>query len=252
MQQTSALADAVDRSFADSFRRLANRPHGVSARFGSVEVAATGLPIPFFNPIFLLQPLRADVDLARAVSLLRGAGLPFVVHLREDLDDPPRRAAEALGLHQSGRMPGMALSLPAAVPPPMPEVEVRRVADEVGYRDFIQVGGQGFELPLALVEELLPAALFGEAAVRAYVAYVGHEAVATSVGIQLDDVVGIYNVATLAARRGRGYGTAVTWHAIAQADPGTTVAALQSSEMGLGVYERMGFRTVVEYLEYRP
>lgn len=251
VQQTSALADAVDRSFADSFRRLADREHGISARFGNVEVAATGLSIPFFNPIFVLQPLETDDDLAHAVAAVRQGALPFVVHVREDLGDGSR-AAEALQLRQTGRVPGMALSLPISLQPPMADLDLRRVVDETGYADFIRVGGQGFELPIELLEELLPAALFNDPAIRAYVAYVDQEAVATSVGIQLEGVLGIFNVATHPTGRRAGYGTAITWHAIANADPGTEAAVLQSSEMGLGVYERMGFRTVVEYLEFEP
>lgn len=51
---TQALGDAVDASFVDAFRRLAQRDRGFVARFGSVEVVATGLPVGSFNPIFAL------------------------------------------------------------------------------------------------------------------------------------------------------------------------------------------------------
>jgi GNAT superfamily N-acetyltransferase len=250
MQQASALADAVDRSFVDAWQRLADREHGVRASFGSVEVAATGLPVSFFNPIFVRRPLERSGDLGEAVSALRGAGLPFVVHMRRDLGDTVRTAAEALHLRQVGVLPGMALRLPVEIPSPLPELEIERVVDAASYEAFIGVGAEGFEMPAELVADVLPAGLFRDDGVRGYVATVDREAVATSVAIQLDRALGIFNVATRPARRRAGFGTAVSWHAIEHADPGTSAALLQSTEMGRGVYERMGFRTVVEYVEY--
>ena len=41
----------------------------------------------------------------------------------------------------------------------------------------------------------------------------------------------------------------MTWAAIADAAPGVEVAILQASALGRPIYERMGFRTVVEYEE---
>jgi len=251
MQETSALAHAVDRSFVDAWRRLANREHGVRARFGSVEVAATGLPVSFFNPIFVLRRPERDDDLSEAVSVLRSAGLPFVVHIRRDLGATVLTAAEALQLRQVGVLPGMALSLPVDIPT-LPDLEIGRVGDPASYEAFIAVGAEGFEMPAELVADIMPATLFDEDAVRAYVASADGHAVATSVGIQIERALGIFNVATRPASRGAGFGTAVSWHAIEHADPGTSMAVLQSSEMGLGLYERMGFRTVVEYLEFEP
>jgi GNAT superfamily N-acetyltransferase len=68
-------------------------------------------------------------------------------------------------------------------------------------------------------------------------------------GFRTDEVVGIHNVATIESARGRGYGTAMTWATIADAEPGVRVAVLKASALGRPVYERMGFRAVVEYEE---
>lgn len=58
-------------------------------------------------------------------------------------------------------------------------------------------------------------------------------------------VAGIYNVATPESFRRRGFGDAATRAAVHEGGRrGCAVATLQSSEMGYGVYERMGFRTV--------
>jgi hypothetical protein len=58
--------------------------------------------------------------------------------------------------------------------------------------------------------------------------------------------VGIYGVATPPDARGRGYGEAMTWAAtLCRPD---LPATLQASPMGRPVYDRMGYRTVAEFL----
>jgi len=60
-----------------------------------------------------------------------------------------------------------------------------------------------------------------------------------------DGFVGVYAVATTPSARGRGYGEALTWAAVAS-EPNLP-ATLQASEMGRPIYERMGFRTMASF-----
>ncbi len=61
-------------------------------------------------------------------------------------------------------------------------------------------------------------------------------------------VLGIFNVATVPAARGRGVGRAVTLAALRDgAGAGCRMAVLQASEMGHPVYERLGFRDFAAY-----
>ena len=56
---------------------------------------------------------------------------------------------------------------------------------------------------------------------------------------------GVFNIATVPAYRGRGYGRAVTSRIVADGVArGADLAYLQSSEDGYPLYESMGFRTV--------
>jgi len=67
----------------------------------------------------------------------------------------------------------------------------------------------------------------------------------------VDDVVGIYNVATAVEARRRGAGAAVTAAAMADARArGARWAILESSEMGRSVSERLGFRQVCEVVTF--
>lgn len=252
MLDDRALGEAVDASFVDAFRRLADRDGGIIARFGSIEVAAMGLPVGFFNPIFALEPPLTRSDLAAALAAVREAGLPCVVHVRSDRNDASGGVAQEVGLTQTGVLPGMAMPLPEAVPTAPEGVRVERVVDTSEYAAAIAIAAEGFGMPVPFAETAFPLSMFDDDSIRGYVAYADGEPVATATSFQAGTILGIYNVATMPARRRLGYGAAVTWHAVDCADSGTRAVVLQSSPDGLPVYERMGFRTVVEYLEFEP
>src|SRR6266550_3810927 len=59
----------------------------------------------------------------------------------------------------------------------------------------------------------------------------------------------VISVATPSEHRGRGYGAAITWHAVREGfATGAELAYLQASAIGESVYRRLGFREVVTYL----
>jgi predicted GNAT family acetyltransferase len=61
--------------------------------------------------------------------------------------------------------------------------------------------------------------------------------------------VGVFNVATPPEHRRKGYGARITAKAVASGfRHGAESAFLQASEMGFGVYEALGFRTVTTYV----
>ena len=243
-------AAAVDRNFIAAFRTFSRWIEGSVVRtIGEVEVAASLLPISFFNAVFVTRPLPAGAaDLVEAIALVRDLGVPFVVNVRTDLDPGTRAAAAELGLALTGSMPGMAMQ-PRPAPDPPARLAIQRATDEARLADHRAVAAAGFGLPLDAVERLMPAAMLGDPTVRFYVGVEDGVPVASSMAVRTDEILGIYNVATVASARGRGYGTAMTWATIADAGPGVEVVILQASAMGRPIYERMGFRTVVEYEE---
>ena len=84
-----------------------------------------------------------------------------------------------------------------------------------------------------------------------YAAYDDGLPVASGLGFRTGRTIGIYNIATVPAARKRGFGAAMTIRIAADgAAAGCEVAALQASEMGFAIYERLGYRTVVEYMAY--
>ena len=77
---------------------------------------------------------------------------------------------------------------------------------------------------------------------KRYLAWLHGQPVATALATYARGVVGIYYVVTLPAARRQGIGRAVTLAALLEARArGYRVAVLHSAEMGLSVYQRLGF-----------
>jgi ribosomal protein S18 acetylase RimI-like enzyme len=75
--------------------------------------------------------------------------------------------------------------------------------------------------------------------------------VGTGTLVEVEGTAGLYNIATSASARRRGVGRAVTLSLIQLArDRGHRHAVLESSEMGLDLYESLGFRTVCEVQQW--
>jgi GNAT superfamily N-acetyltransferase len=141
---------------------------------------------------------------------------------------------------------------PIPEPPKTPAgLEIRRVGEAEGLADFQKTAFEGFGLPSAAAPLFLTEHLLPLPGVTLFVGYARGEPVCTSGLVVTAGVAGIYWVATLERFRGRGYGEAVTWQAVAAGrEMGCDVASLQASELGRPVYERMGFVNDRDYARF--
>jgi ribosomal protein S18 acetylase RimI-like enzyme len=232
-----------------------------------------------FNAAFLSGPVETEAELARSILLpslqFNTRGLEWSFWVCEDWLAPKahrrlRQVFERHGLRHTTDLPGMVAE---KVRPPtrrLPEIEIRRVRDRRTGDDFRGIGSVCFHVPLVWFNEV-----FDQDSVwdrfAAYVGYVDGEPVSTAATVAsgdtmgagpdagrgpapqpCGDTIGVYNVATLPDHQRHGYGEAVMRHALAEAErerPSRPVV-LQSTEAGLRLYERMGFRTVARFSVY--
>ena len=236
---TADLSELHDRNWVATFEALAGAlPHGFGLVTPTVRVAASGTAI--MNKVIVIDPNPRPEDLADALALVRERGVAYDVFVRSDW----RRALEAvaaLGLTRSGEMPCLVCELPTPGRPSPAGLEVRQIGPSE-MAAFQAVARDGFEMPEALVTTLFRPEMLEMDGLRAFVGFADGLPVACSASYETDGVIGIYTVATVPAARGHGYGTAVT--AAAMDGTPAPVAALQASDMGRPVYERMGYRVV--------
>lgn len=233
-----------------------NVPGAVVRREQGVAIIATGLPTRLFNQVLTDGRDGADAtegSIRAAFDEAVGHTERAAIDLRVGIDDRWVPLMAELGLRRLTEgpwMPGMALHPvdPAALAASMavpPGLEIRRITDAAGLEDQVAVASASFG---PVLEAVMSPAMLERPDVTLFVGYEAGIPVTTGMGIRTGRVIGVYSIATIEAARRRGLGAAVTARVVADGvDAGCDVAVLQSSEMGLGVYRAMGFRTVVEY-----
>jgi ribosomal protein S18 acetylase RimI-like enzyme len=242
-----------DESYFDWTRIWADSvPGGDVSQIGNLLLAVTSAPQEWWNIAFVMRPLEAPERSLRAVAAAFDARKqPFIIRIREGLDPATEAAAEALGFEYTDTMPGMVFSPITAAPNAPDGLRIRQVSDEAERLDFARVTSEGFEMELEEVSRLMPAELMRHDRWESFVGYHGGQAACCSAVAITDGTAGITFVATLEPFRGRGFGEAMTWHAVQRGvERGCSAAALQASRMGYPIYERMGFRHITGYKTY--
>jgi hypothetical protein len=224
-------------------------------RSGGVALIATGLPTRIFNHVLIEHRYATTAAVTAAVESTRDRGDRFVVSLRRGMDD---RFVELMGrlglvpLSTDPWMPGMALYPLSGDQARAPTgFDVRRVTDGAGLEDLIRMTAAGFAMPASIARAIFGKTFVGRPGVFAYVGYVNDEPIATGIGVRTGRTIGVYSISTITSARRRGYGTTMTSRIAADAAAaGCDTATLQASQMGYPIYERLGYRTVVEYMGY--
>jgi GNAT superfamily N-acetyltransferase len=136
-----------------------------------------------------------------------------------------------------------------------PELSIVPVRDERTLRDWVEVAGAGYGEPESIrharYDVHMDLGLGADLPLQRYVAYQGSRPVAMSALFLGAGVAGVYEVATARDARRQGIGAAVTLAPLCRArELGYHIGVLQASEMGVGVYTRLGFRQVCSFSLY--
>ncbi len=193
---------------------------------------------------------RRPEDLGRVVAMtreyFRGVQGRFRLRIRDDEEPVEDDPFVAGGLARNGGIPS--LSAPLSATEVKSALDVRRVTDEATLADHIEVVAAAFEWDTEELAMVFRPRIIDTGGWYAYVGYDGDSPVTTTQLVLAGGVGGLYYVGTAEAARGRGWGEAITRHAMAEAASlGCGTVTLQASPMGLPIYEHIGFRRVAYY-----
>lgn len=214
-----------------------------------VGVFGSGIPKPLFNQV-ISNDAATDAELARAVMDLGDRGAPFCVVLRRGIDDHLVPGLENLGLRRDAEvMPGMALDVSGfEAGTSSVDLEIEVVSGEADLGHFLAAAARGFDIPLSMVRDFVGREPWNLPDWTLYAGTHDGAPMTSGLAVRTNGTVGVYWIGTVPEARGRGFGGAMTRRLVADgAAAGCEVATLEASDMGRPVYERIGFRTVVEY-----
>lgn len=225
-------------------------PHGAWAEHDGLAIAATGFPLASINPVMAVRaPAEPGAALAYARAFYAERGLPWMLYAADDAADALAPAAAAARLTSDDPEPALILDLPAAnLSPSIPSLDVQTVRDAAGLRDYVATASAGFGTTPAPLAIWANPDLLDTPGLGFYLGYLDGKPVTTSCLFARHGIATVNMVSTLPNYRRRGLAEAMTWHAaLAGADQGCVASYLHASEMGLSLYQRMGYQLLVTY-----
>jgi len=245
------LGAAADANLAATWAMVGRSCGGDVTEHGPLTLVATGLPIAFFNGAYL-KAAADDPDplVDEAVRFFGSRNLPFLLWVRDGVCPEMLAAGRAAGLRDVGGPPAMGMAPILQAPPPPPELDIELVTTADGVRDHATCIRDGFGFPQEFADRLLQPSLLEFDDVAVFVGRVDGRPVSCSLLSVSGATAGINNVATHPDLRGKGYGAALTWAAVAEgARRGCTHSILQASESGYPVYCKMGYTDLGRYVQ---
>ena len=240
---SDALARAADRTLAFAWAAL-GRNGGFPVVAGpSMTLFASGTPFAFYNGAIATAPAtHPDAVVREVLTFFASKGVPYLMSVRDGADDALLAAGRAAGLEDAGGSLLQVLNPITSAPARHPLLDVVLATEDTDLQTHRDLVAACFGMPVDVARRLYGDGCLDDPDLAIVIGRVDSVPVATAMLVRSDGTAGVYNVVTVPAHRGKGYGAAVTWAVVAEgARRGCTHAVLQASESGYSVYRRMGF-----------
>jgi GNAT superfamily N-acetyltransferase len=141
--------------------------------------------------------------------------------------------------------PMLTMPVDGAVPPPETPLIMTTAGDVADLRAFVDCAAAGYRMDPALLKPVAHRRALADDSLRFHLGRIDGRCVAVSVGLRCAETIGGYFVAVRRGYRRRGFGAAITSHAIQ--DGGVGTAVLQVTSPAYPLYVGMGFTKVADH-----
>jgi hypothetical protein len=237
----------VHRNHREFWRQLARVSGGAVEEVPGGLVVETGIRAIGFNQLHCGAATDDAAAIATAARYFDRCGLMWRI-----ISERPNAAAETFatrrGIERAPLYPILTMPVDGAVPPPETPLAVTTAGDAADLRAFVDCAAAGYRMDPALLGPIAHRRALADDNLRFHLGRIEGRCVAASVGMRCDETVAVYFVAVRRGHRRRGFGAAITWHAIQNgADNGAGTAVLQATSSGYPLYVGMGFTKIADY-----
>jgi len=257
-----ALVRAIEINLFELFTAFRRWPQAEVHDDPDMLWTITNVPFPLFNSVFRARLELGNVDAIIEATLRRYKARNVPMLWWTGPATRPKNLGAYLEAHglvheEGGDSPGMAVdlqSLNERSDRPS-RLEIKLVSDAESLQKWSEVLTAAAPMPEFVARsmfDLFSTFGFGEASpIRNYYGRLNGEIVATSSLFLGTGAAGIYNVATLPKARRQGIGSAMSSEPLCEALAlGYRVGVLGSSQLGVGVYRRLGFKEYCRIGQY--
>lgn len=222
-----------------------------------VTLVSSGVNFSVFNSAMLTSPVSGPKTLERQIEIARvffeQRGLDWSFWLCLDLlDAVSRRDFSRIFRDRRLRLvaepPGLIAQSICRPVRRLPVLDILEVCDEATRQDFVDLSASVFHLPLATASAIYGPAGAWESGMRGFVGYFCDEPVTILTTVETDACVGVYSVGTSPYHQRRGYAETLLRYSLQQSVDKQTI--LQSTDAGLRLYLRLGYRPVTKFAVY--
>ncbi len=214
---------------------------------------------PFYNSLFLTEQLtnarvlQDRVQEAAAYMRARTYGGLFVVCLDNLSESAKENLASILArtkFAQAIPMTGMAGDILPIGAPGHAALRFVRIWDDSTIQAFAELKCVSYGVPIEMSLSLVKEHTLWREHAYGFVAYEGDKPVSTATAIINEGCLFLFLVATVPNARRKGFGEAVTRHALHAAHEATSIrrTVLHATEPGYPIYLRLGYHRTVKFM----